>query len=1027
MLFLGAGASLGAVDEKGEAIPLAQGLTNKIATKFLGAGYEDADFKTVYDFAASHRSVLEIQEFLYSELTRYQPASFHLHLPTFVWAGLATTNYDLIVERAYENVANRLQTLVPSCRDGDGAMDNLGDARLLYVKLHGCITHYQEVHPPLIASTEQIINHRDGRADQFAQFLEWAKTRTIVFAGYGIGDANLRALFEEVRREGDNRPRHYIVRPGISTIEERYWSERRVQTVSLSFENFLVELDRVIPIASRKLALFPAAFVRTTFTRFIAKAQRAESPALIQYLESKCQHVSNELTVATLDPARFYSGFDMGWFPVASDLDVRRRVSQAILEERLVTTQSIAAPQFVILKSHAGGGKSIALRRIAWDAAHRLGRLVFFLQDAADIDVDLFEEIVGLVNQTIYLIIDDVAASVEGVQRLLRRAEQRKWPLVVIGGSRFNEWNARCEPLQQFVDEEYELQYLSMQEIDQLLGLLEKHGALGYLISIPLEQRRDRLKEMYGRQLLVALHEATKNASFREIIRDEYLNIFPREAQLLYLDICALHRFGPPVRAGLIARVHGIDFEEFHNRFFAPLEQIIDLQRDARTGDWVYRARHSLIAEMVYSTVLTDVNERFDNFIRIVTKLNAGYSYDREVLRQLVRAGNLVELFTDRTKGEAIYEAALASLGRDPGILHQQGIYEMRLGNDRLTLNRAERILSEALQISPNNRQVKHSLAELALKRSFVATDELEKTTWRNSAETQASALVKADHTSHAYHTLAKAAVATVKDALEIVNADDNELTQEALGQAIKKAEDAIRSGLQTFPNDDHLLTEEAALGEVLKNAARALKALDRAFTSNPASELIARRYARILRSTGNLPKAIDILRQGLDRNPGSQVLNFDMAQALRRVAPDADQANAEQLLFHFGRAFAAGDKNHEAQFWYARQLYLMNQSAKAKPLFDRLKLLRLPYTQKNRPRGPVLGADGHPLIWHGEIYQRAPFFGFIRTDKGGFECFFKVSPREDNNQTLVVGCRVEFQLHFNLCGPLAVEVCPIV
>jgi len=1024
VLFLGAGASRGAIDRKtGEKIPLAGDLKKKIATQFLGAGYDEADFKTVYDFAASHRSVREVQEFLHAELTRYRPVAFHLHLPKFVWAGLATTNYDLVVERAYEDVPDKLQTLIPNCRDGDGAMDKLGDARVLYVKLHGCISHYQEVAPPMVASTEQIINHRDGRTAQFAQFLEWAKTRTIVFAGYGIGDANLRALFEEVRRDGDNRPRHYIVRPGISEVEEHYWSDRRVQTVSMEFEEFLAEIDRFISLATRKLALVPVGFVRTTFTRFIAKFGRQESPALIAYLETKCQHVSNELVAETGNPARFYSGFDMGWLPVATDLDVRRRVSQSILEERIVTTQAITSPQFVLLKSHAGGGKSVALRRIAWDASHGLGRLVFFVQDAADIDVDLFEEIVGLVNQTVYLIVDDVAESVEDVQRLLRRAEQRKWPLVVIGGARFNEWNARCELLQQFVDSEYELHYLSQSEIDQLLSLLAKYNALGYLASIPVEQRRERLKEMYGRQLLVALHEATKNAIFRDIIRDEYNNIYPRDAQLLYLDICALHRFGPPVRAGLIARVHGINFEEFHKRFFAPLEQVIDLQRDPRTGDWAYRARHSLIAEIVYSEVLTDVSERFDNFMRIVTKLNPGYSYDREVLHQLVRASNLAEIFTDRTKGEAIYDAALSSLGRDPGILHQRGIYEMRLGNDRGALDRAEKFLSEALELLPNNRPIKHSLSELALKRSFIAIDKLERATWRSAAEKQASELTKSDHTSHAHHTLTKAAIATVRDSLEAVNADDTDLTQEALGQAIKKAEDAIRSGLQTFPNDSHLLNEEAILSEILQNADRALNALKRAFRSNPNSELIARRYARILRSKNLVPEAIDVLKQGLDRNPGSQVLNYDMAQSLRSASPNADQENAEQILYHLSRSFAAGDKHYEAQFWYARQLCLMGQSQKANPIFDRLKALRLPYDQKHRPRGPVLDVDGAAIIYHGEIYQRASLFGFIRADKDRLECFFNVPAREELGQRFEVGRRVQFHLEFSLFGPVAVGV----
>jgi hypothetical protein len=50
--------------------------------------------------------------------------------------------------------------------------------------------------PPLVASTEQIIHHKRGRAGQFAQFLEWSRTKTIVYIGYNLGDYNLRVLLD---------------------------------------------------------------------------------------------------------------------------------------------------------------------------------------------------------------------------------------------------------------------------------------------------------------------------------------------------------------------------------------------------------------------------------------------------------------------------------------------------------------------------------------------------------------------------------------------------------------------------------------------------------------------------------------------------------------------------------------------------------------------------------------------------------------------------------------------------------------
>ena len=887
VLFLGAGASLGAKNPAGELIPGATELTKRITSEFLGPGYEEIDFKTGYDLAASHRSVRELQAFLHRILHDYEPADFHLTVPTFVWAGLATTNYDLIIEQAYERSRQPAQKILPHCKDDEGATDQLGIGRVLYVKLHGCITHYQEIAPPLIASTEQIINHREGRAGQFAQFLEWAKTKTIIFVGYGLSDGNLRSLVEEIRKEGDNRPRHYIVRPGIKDIEQKYWVERRFHTISATFVELLAALDRAIEPAMRRVVLAAPAFTTSSFARFITRSGVSESPRLRAYTEAHCEHVSQETLVPGGDPKRFYNGFDLGWYPFEHDLDIARRVTGALLQEQIVATQAISRPRFVVVKAHAGAGKSVVLRRLAWDAARRLGRLVFFIPHAAGIDLEAIEEIVVLTKQTIYLIIDNIAQAAEDMLRLLTRARSRRWPIVVIAGARFNEWNVRCENLEPYIDEEYEIGYLSHLEIDELLARLLLHDCLGHLATLSMDDRRKQLREIYGRQLLVALHEATKNATFREIIRDEYKNIIPVEAQILYLDICALHRFGPPVRAGLIARVHGVAFEEFKSLFFKPLEEIVDVKWDLRSGDWTYRARHPYIAAIVYEEVLSNVEERFDNMMRIVTKLNPAYSYDREVLSQLIRAGNLAEIFRDRSKGEAIYEAALASVGRESFILQQWGIYEMRLGGDPGTLDRAERLLAEALELVPNNRAIQHSLAELSLARSRVARDEFERDAWRRRAEAQAQALVSGGQNSYPHHTLAKTAIAAVRDSLEKSEGSEDELSQEALSQAIKHAEDVLKAGLQNFPNDDRLLGEEAALSEILRNADRALRALERAFKSNPRSELIARRLARVLRAKDRLQDAIDVLRQGLEQNPGSQTLHYDLAQAIRAQQPD--------------------------------------------------------------------------------------------------------------------------------------------
>jgi tetratricopeptide (TPR) repeat protein len=240
---------------------------------------------------------------------------------------------------------------------------------------------------------------------------------------------------------------------------------------------------------------------------------------------------------------------------------------------------------------------------------------------------------------------------------------------------------------------------------------------------------------------------------------------------------------------------------------------------------------------------------------------------------------------------------------------------------------------------------------------------------WRAKADSIAGSLVK-NNTSHAHHTLVKSAIATVKEVLEKAEQTDDELTHQTFSEAVKTAEERLREGLQRFPNEPYLLTEEASLSAILRNADRALKALQKAFEKNPKSEFVARRYACNLRAQGAYGEAVEGLRRGLEYSPGSYPLNYDIAQAIRASEADADTTKIDQLLYHFQRSYSKGDKNYEAQFWYARQLCIAGRQSEAKPIFEILKKVPVAFDQKRNVKGVLENTDGSPRAIYGVVYR---------------------------------------------------------
>ncbi|MBR1160997.1 hypothetical protein [Bradyrhizobium elkanii] len=191
------------------------------------------------------------------------------------------------------------------------------------------------------------------------------------------------------------------------------------------------------------------------------------------------------------------------------------------------------------------------LRRIAWDAAQLHNRLCFFISRQGLIDIQRFEEIISLTNVPIFLFVDNASEHKIKILELFRIISRTRAAVRIICAESFVLWNALCDELEPHVGAEYEMRYLAENEIDGLLTKLDLHDSLGYLANLPVDKRQSELRFVHGRQLLVALLEATHGVPFVDILTEEYKSIPSNEARQLYLDICCLHRFGPPVRAGL--------------------------------------------------------------------------------------------------------------------------------------------------------------------------------------------------------------------------------------------------------------------------------------------------------------------------------------------------------------------------------------------------------------------------------------------------------------------------------------------
>ena len=1006
ILLLGAGASIGAKDRHGKRPPSGAELSKHLSEKFLGGQFNSADLSTVSEFAVSELGLLAVQQELHDIFCEFEPTDAHRLLPKFSWGGLATTNYDLLVEKAYHEVSGALQNPVPFIENGDQVIESLRNPKsVMFLKLHGCITRITNEDCPLILTKDQYITYRKGRDRIFQHLHEWAYEHTIVFIGHSMQDTDLREVIFELDQKLPSRPRYFLVGPNRSEIEKRFWETKKVTVIDGVFLDFLTTLDGSLGDEFRGLRI-PTVQMQG-ISRHFRVADAVLSKNASEFLLNEANFVQTCTATKQMNPLDFYRGYNEEWAPIEQNLDVPRPLVDDILEDIFLRDdlQARGPIEVILIKGYAGSGKTIALRRLAWQAAKDYDCLCLYVNDAALINIGALQEIAEICRERIFLFLDNAADRAHDIRKLLHEIGDAGEFLTVICASRQNEWNSVYGDVQGAITDEYELPPLRHIEVIKLLELLDKHNALGRLEEKNPEERIQALEALAGRQLLVALHEATLGLPFEEILENEFRNLAPEQAQRVYLTVCILNRLDVPVRAGIISRIHGIPFSAFKERLFKPLEHVVYDSFDERIRDHVYKARHPIIAEIVFERLLRDEKERFEEYYRCLTALNVDYSTDKQAFRQLIRGRTLLKLFSNPDYCSAIFDEATRMVGDEPHLLQQKALYEMHRQNGNLNL--ASTYLTNAIAHQPYNKSFKHTKSELALKKADTARTALEREKLlREAAALAVETKEQRYGDTYSYHTLAKVNIKRLEDALGTQNEDFSNPT---LQNIVRSIESVISEGLQNKPGDPYLLNEQARLAKMLHDSPRTIAALEKAVANNSRLTFLAIQLADCYLNAGDNEKAKKVYEAALNLNRNDRELNYRYGRFL-----DDRKGPLSEIIYYLKRSFSPGDKNYDAQLRYCRSLFLKGEYDDARREFQ--------YLRNN---------NGAPYHFGQRLYEAdASFFGLVTAvrhshilvteQKSQLTVFIPhENVKSDIWKQLTEGSRVKFRLAFNFRGLL--------
>ncbi len=222
------------------------------------------------------------------------------------------------------------------------------------------------------------------------------------------------------------------------------------------------------------------------------------------------------------------------WQDFAHGLDAGRDVNDdlvgAVRDAHLAGGLKVLA-----LLGSAGCGKSTVIRRagLLLSSTHS----VFFTEVEDLPPADDLPDVLDLLPDRPVLLVDGTHATLPWLSAVAAKvADHPKAPVIVFAcrTNTFERFEER--PIaKKWAPTTLSVPPLSRADIDRLIETLDRHGMDGRLRGLSMAEKRREFEIRAQKQLLVAMREATLGDGFDAIIRQEFADVEPLEAKLLYL------------------------------------------------------------------------------------------------------------------------------------------------------------------------------------------------------------------------------------------------------------------------------------------------------------------------------------------------------------------------------------------------------------------------------------------------------------------------------------------------------------
>jgi tetratricopeptide (TPR) repeat protein len=412
------------------------------------------------------------------------------------------------------------------------------------------------------------------------------------------------------------------------------------------------------------------------------------------------------------------------------------------------------------------------------------------------------------------------------------------------------------------------------------------------------------------------------------------------------------------------------------------------------------RARHPIIASIIFAQAAPDDASKFEVINGILSELDPGYPEDMRLLREVMRRRELIGTLAAHAMRRALFERLEALLPGDPYVWQHRSIIEREMQDPA----QAVKFGRQAAKADPTNAAFANTLGfalefeargiDDPLKRQALlseATKIFEEGTKRNSGDPYSylgsfnilRQRIDREKDQNEKRVLMATALSLLTDAY-----DETDQSEKIAGELAK-----IRSQLGTVQDGVDVVRQ----------------ALSKKHGDPRLRDLLI----RFMSEQGHHGDALDVAREGAKLDPTSWRLQRWLARLRQRTGGEinAIKGNYEAAIRHH-----KGDKGLMVE--YAAFLFKALRTDEAKTAFHDVSSLSMSTQERRMVREKWLEATGAPITFTGKVQPLRGARGSILAIPENFEvAFWRTS---DATKRLGEGDTVRFQVNFTANGPEA-------